>query len=90
MIFTIIIVSPITEEIVFCELLPYATGPSYLSFIISSIIFILLHAPVGLMGWTSYGILTAVFLYARLKDNNIYTELPSYDMECTIDYHITT
>lgn len=73
MIFTMIIVSPVTEEIVFRELLPYATGPSYLSFVISSIIFIALHAPFGVMGWTSYGILAAGFLYARLKDNNVYT-----------------
>jgi membrane protease YdiL (CAAX protease family) len=73
MIFTMIVVSPVTEEIVFRELLPYATGPSYLSFVIASIIFIALHAPFGIMGWTSYGILAAGFLYARLKDNNVYT-----------------
>lgn len=73
MIFTMIVVSPITEEIVFRELLPFATGPSYLSFVIASLIFIALHAPFGIMGWTSYGILAAGFLYARLKDNNVYT-----------------
>lgn len=73
MIFTMIVVSPITEEIVFRELLPFATGPSYLSFVIASIIFVALHAPFGIMGWTSYGILAAGFLYARLKDNNVYT-----------------
>ncbi|MGX1195827.1 CPBP family intramembrane glutamic endopeptidase [Metabacillus sp. SLBN-84] len=73
MVFTMIVVSPITEEIVFRELLPFATGPSYLSFVIASLIFIALHAPFGLMGWTSYGILAVGFLYARLKDNNVYT-----------------
>lgn len=73
MMFTMIIVSPIIEETVFRELLPYATGPSYLSFAISSLIFIALHAPYGIMGWTSYGILATGFLYARLKDNNVYT-----------------
>lgn len=73
MIFTMIVVSPVTEEIVFRELLPFATGPSYLSFVIASVIFIALHAPFGIMGWTSYGILAAGFLYARLKDNNVYT-----------------
>lgn len=73
MLFTMIIVSPIVEEVVFRELLPYATGPSYFSFILSSLIFIALHAPFGLMGWTSYAILAAGFLYARLKDNNVYT-----------------
>ncbi|MCC2248945.1 CPBP family intramembrane metalloprotease [Virgibacillus sp. AGTR] len=73
MIFTMIVVSPVTEEIVFRELLPFATGPSYLSFVIASLIFIALHAPFGIMGWTSYGILAAGFLYARLKDNNVYT-----------------
>lgn len=75
MIFTMIVVSPITEEIVFRELLPFATGPSYLSFGIASLIFIALHAPFGIMGWTSYGILSAGFLYARLKDNNVYTAI---------------
>lgn len=75
MIFTMVVVSPITEEIVFRELLPYATGPSYLSFVIASLIFIALHTPTGIMGWTSYGILAVGFLYARLKDNNVYTSI---------------
>lgn len=75
MIFTMVIVSPIVEEFVFRELLPFATGPSYLSFGIASLIFVALHAPFGVMGWTSYGILSAGFLYARLKDNNLYTAI---------------
>lgn len=75
MVFTMIVVAPITEEVVFRELLPFATGPSYLSFAISSLIFIALHAPFGIMGWTSYGILAVGFLYARLKDNNVYTAI---------------
>lgn len=75
MIFTMIVVSPVTEEIVFRELFPFATGPSILSFITASLIFIALHAPAGIMGWTSYTILAIGFLYARLKDNNIYTAI---------------
>ena len=75
MIFTMVVVSPITEEIVFRELLPYASGPSYLSFALSSLIFIALHTPSGLMGWTSYGILAVGFTYARLKDNNVYSAI---------------
>ncbi|MCR6108573.1 CPBP family intramembrane metalloprotease [Salipaludibacillus agaradhaerens] len=75
MIFTMVVVSPVTEELVFRELLPYATGPSYLSFVISSLIFIALHTPYGIMGWTSYAILASGFLYARLKDNNVYTAI---------------
>lgn len=75
MLFVMVIVSPVVEEIVFRELLPFATGPSYLSFGISSLIFVALHAPFGLIGWTSYGILSAGFLYARLKDNNVYTAI---------------
>lgn len=75
MIFTMVIVSPIVEEFVFRELLPFATGPSYLSFGIASLIFVALHAPFGVMGWTNYGILSAGFLYARLKDNNLYTAI---------------
>lgn len=72
-IFIMVVVSPFVEEVVFRELLPYATGPSYLSFIISSLIFVALHAPFGIMGWISYGILSSGFLFARLKDNNVYT-----------------
>lgn len=75
MFFTVVIISPIVEEIVFRELLPYATGPSYLSFGIASLIFVALHAPFGLMGWTSYGILAIGFTYARLKDNNLYSSI---------------
>lgn len=72
MIFTMVVVSPVVEELVFRELLPYALGASYLSFILSSLVFMLLHAPSGAIGWTSYGILSAGFLYMRLKDNNLY------------------
>lgn len=75
MFFTVVIVSPIVEEVVFRELLPFATGPSYLSFAVSSLIFVALHAPFGIMGWTSYGILSVGFLYARLKDNNLYSSI---------------
>lgn len=75
MIFTIIVVSPVTEEIVFRELFPFATGPSYVSFVFASLMFIALHAPAGIMGFTSYAILATGFLYARLKDNNVYTAI---------------
>ena len=75
MIFTIIVVSPVTEEIVFRELLPFATGPSYVSFVFASLMFIVLHSPAGIMGFTSYAILATGFLYARLKDNNVYTAI---------------
>lgn len=73
MLFMMVFVSPIVEEVVFRELLPFATGPSYLSFILSSLIFVALHAPFGVIGWTSYAILASGFLYARLKDNNVYS-----------------
>lgn len=73
--FAIVFVSPIVEELVFRELLPYATGPSYISFITSSILFIMLHSPFGISGWVNYGILSSMFLYARLKDNNVYSSI---------------
>jgi len=72
MLFFMIIVAPIIEEYIFRELLPHTIGVSYISFIASSILFAVVHAPFGLMGWTSYMILTAGFLYARLYRNNIY------------------
>lgn len=71
----VVVVSPIVEELVFRELLPYATGPSYISFIVSSVLFIVLHTPSGISGWVNYGILSSMFLYARLKDNNIYSSI---------------
>lgn len=74
-ILAIVVVSPIVEELVFRELLPYATGPSYISFIVSSVLFIVLHAPAGISGWVNYGILSSMFLYARLKDNNIHSSI---------------
>ena len=74
-ILAIVVVSPIVEELVFRELLPYATGPSYISFISSSVLFIVLHTPSGVSGWVNYGILSSMFLYARLKDNNIYSSI---------------
>jgi len=71
----VVVVSPIVEELVFRELLPYATGPSYISFIVSSVLFIVLHTPSGVSGWMNYGILSSMFLYARLKDNNLYSSI---------------
>lgn len=73
--FAIVIVSPVVEELVFRELLPYASGPSYISFILSSVLFIILHSPFGISGWINYAILSSVFLYARLKDNNVYSSI---------------
>ena len=75
MLLTILVVAPIIEEFVFRELLPHATGASYMSFIVVSLVFAALHAPAGLMGWTSYAILTVGFLHARLRGNNLYTAI---------------
>lgn len=69
------IVAPITEELTFRELIPHAFGPSYISFIIPSIIFTLLHSPSGMIGFAIYGYLSIAFLYIRLKDNNILTAI---------------
>lgn len=71
MTFITAIVAPITEELTFREFLPHAFGPSYISFIISSLIFALLHSPSGLIGLAMYGFLSAAFLYLRLTTNNI-------------------
>lgn len=69
------VVAPITEELAFRELFPHAFGPSYISFIVSSIIFTLLHSPSGMVGFAIYGFLSIAFLYIRLKDNNILTAI---------------
>lgn len=75
MLFSVLIVAPIVEELIFRELLPYATGPSYLSFIIISLFFTIVHSPAGILGWASYGIASAAFLRARLKNNNVYASV---------------
>lgn len=73
MMFITTVVAPITEELTFREFLPHAFGPSYISFIISSIVFTLLHSPSGLIGLFMYGFLSIAFLYLRLTTNNIST-----------------
>lgn len=75
MAFITTIVAPIVEELVFRELLPHAFGPSYVSFIISTILFGILHSPAGLVGYLSYGILSTLFIYIRLKNNNLLTAI---------------
>lgn len=69
------VVAPITEELTFREYFPYAFGPSYLSFGLSSLLFTILHTPSGLIGFAMYGFLSIAFLTIRLKDNNILTSI---------------
>lgn len=73
MMFITTVVAPITEELTFREFLPHAFGPSYISFIIISLIFTLLHSPSGLIGLFMYGFLSIAFLHLRLTTNNIST-----------------
>lgn len=73
MTFITTVVAPIAEELTFREFLPHAFGPSYASFIISSIIFAILHSPTGLIGIVMYGFLSIAFLYLRMTTNNIST-----------------
>ncbi len=73
--FITVVVAPIVEELVFREFLPHAFGPSYLSFIIFSIVFALLHSPSGVVGFSIYMFLSTIFLYFRLKDNNLMTSI---------------
>lgn len=75
MIFMITILAPVIEELVFRELLPNAFGASYVSFIASSFIFVVIHSPSGIMGWTSYAIMATGFLYARLSQRSIYASI---------------
>ncbi|OMF76686.1 CPBP family intramembrane glutamic endopeptidase [Paenibacillus glucanolyticus] len=72
MVFMIVILAPVTEELVFRELLPHTLGPSITSFITSSLLFVAIHSPSGIMGWSSYGIMAAGFLFARLNQRSIY------------------
>lgn len=73
MMFTVLIVAPVVEEVIFRELLPYASGPSYLSFVFASLLFVVVHTPSGMVGWIGYGITAIGFLSARLINNNVYT-----------------
>lgn len=69
---TVTIVAPIVEELVFREYLPHAGGPSILSFALSSLFFIALHSPGGLMGWILYTSMGIAFTFLRLKGNNLF------------------
>lgn len=64
-------VAPICEELIFREFLPIALGASQFSFFISSVLFVVFHQPSSIGGWVLYSILSAIFLFARLKGNNI-------------------
>lgn len=75
MTFIVSIVAPIIEELVFREYLPNALGPSYVSFFISSFLFVLLHGPTGIIGWLLYGAMSAAFTYLRLKGNNVFASV---------------
>lgn len=75
MILNIAIVAPIVEEVIYRECLPFAVGPSILSFIISTTIFVAMHSPDSLVGWLSYGYIAMMLLYARLKDNNLWSSI---------------
>lgn len=75
MFFMIAILAPVTEELVFRELLPNILGASYVSFFTSSFLFVAIHSPSGILGWTSYGIMAAGFLYARLSQRSIYAAI---------------
>lgn len=69
------VVAPIAEELTFREYLPHAFGPSKVSFIASSVVFTILHAPTGLIGYVVYGFLSAAFLYIRIKNNNLLSSI---------------
>lgn len=75
MAFVVTIVAPIIEELVFREYLPHAGGPSYASFFISSLLFLMLHSPAGLIGWLLYCSMSVAFMYLRLKGNNIFSSI---------------
>lgn len=75
MIFTMVLVAPVVEETIFRELLPFATGPSHLSFILTSFLFVLIHSPSGIFGWVMYGLSTVGFLIVRMKNNNVYAAI---------------
>lgn len=75
MVINIAIVAPIAEEVIYRECLPYAVGPSLLSFGISTFIFVAMHSPDNLIGWLSYGFIAFMLMYARLKDNNLWSSI---------------
>ena len=71
MLFMTIIVAPVVEELVFRELLPAAMGFAPIGFILSSVLFVVLHAPAGITGWLVYSGISAVLLFLRLQGGNV-------------------
>lgn len=74
----IAIVAPVVEEIVFREAIPSAFGYSKWSYLATGLIFTLLHSPAGLVGWISYGSLSAIFTFARIKGGAVKFSIVSH------------
>jgi len=74
-IFMIAIVAPITEEIIFRELIPSAIGKSIFSFSLSSALFAAAHFPSGILGWAGYLSIAIGLTYARIRDKSIYSSI---------------
>lgn len=72
------IVAPIIEEMVFREAIPSAFGYSKMSYLVTAIIFTVLHSPAGIIGWLLYGGLSAIFTFARIKGGAVKFSIISH------------
>lgn len=67
----IVLIAPITEELIFREFLPSVFYYKKSIYIVTAILFTLLHLPNGLEGLLIYGSLSALFTYLRYAGGNI-------------------
>lgn len=79
-----VLIAPVTEEIIFRELLPQLGYPfldkkwnkyNWVFYAISALLFTILHSPAGIMGWVSYGSLAIFFTLVRIYSNSVNTSI---------------
>lgn len=79
-----IVIAPITEEIIFRELLPRFGKPflnekwnkyNWVFYATSGLLFTILHSPSGVAGWISYGSLAVFFAFVRIYSKSVNTSI---------------
>lgn len=78
MLIVIIILAPIIEEFIFRHYIPYIFGGSFIAYVAGSMLFVMMHMPNGIIGWSSYGAISAVLLFVRLRNQNLYASIAAH------------
>lgn len=94
--FTIVVSTPILEELIFREFLPRAIESpklkwnkyNWLGYGLTIILFTILHAPNGLNGILSYGLLAVTFTIMRIRYHSVYASIGTHVLWNTIVFAI--